>query len=357
MLRAYLYTLIAVLTWGASLAVNKAIVVAERAGARLTPMQVARWCIAIGWLSLLLVVLLRRRVGLLRQIHWRGALVLFAMGCFGWVGSVVLLNIAFARLPLPDAIVINYLHPVFTVAFQGATFSSIVRRISGWEQPVDRSRRPGPLLMGVGLALCLLGVAFIATEGNLSTLGALASGTGSFRPSAVEGQPVTGALAALGAAVSWGIYSNLGRFVTIKRGRQATGLSDLHTLGAQTCGLAILIVVLQVTGQEALPNGYHTTMFFFGWGPAAVNAWPLIIGMGVVVYCLGFTMWLSAMELGARTGMAHRLPPLAYLSPVLGVAVGWLLLREGFGPGFWPGTVLIVLGNTVNLFGRRTTRA
>ncbi len=343
MCKAYLYTLIAIFTWGASLAVNKAIVVAERAGARLTPMQVACWCIAIGWLSLLLVVALRRRVGLLRQIHWRGALVLFAMGCFGWVGSVVLLNTAFARLPLPDAIVINYLHPAFTVAFQGPVFSSIVHRISGFEQPVDRSRRPGPLVMGVGLLLCLLGVAFIATEGNLSSLGAVGS--------------AVGALAALGAAVSWGIYSNLGRFVTMKPGRPAAGLSDLHTLAAQTCGLAIMILVLQVTGQETLPNGYYTTMFFFGWGPERVNAWPLIIGMGVVVYCLGFTMWLYAMELGARAGVAHKLPPLAYLSPVLAVAVGWALLREGFGPGFWPGTALIVLGNAVNLLGRRRTPA
>jgi drug/metabolite transporter (DMT)-like permease len=340
MLRAYLYTLIAVFTWGSSLAVNKAIVVAARGGARLTPTQVAFWCIAIGWLSLLLVLLARRRLHLLRSIAGRGWIVLLAMGCCGWVGSVVFLNIAFARLPLPDAIVINYLHPVFTVAFQGLSFSAIVRLISGSEQPVDRSRRPGPLALASGLLICLLGVAFIATKGKLTTVGDIGS--------------AAGALAALSAAISWGIYSNLGRFVTMKPGRRGHSLSDLHTFAAMTFGLAIMGSLLAARGELDLPNGYYTTMFLLGRGPETVNAWPLIIGMGVVVYGLGFTMWLYAMELGARTGVAHKLPPLAYLSPVLGVAVGWALLREGFGPGFWPGTALIVLGNIANLIaGRR----
>ena len=103
MARAYAYTVIAVLTWGCSLAVNKAIVIAEREGQRLTPMQVAFWCIAIGWLALLAVLAVRRRLRLLFSVAWRGWLVLAAMGCFGWVASVVALNIAFARLPLPDA--------------------------------------------------------------------------------------------------------------------------------------------------------------------------------------------------------------------------------------------------------------
>jgi drug/metabolite transporter (DMT)-like permease len=264
---------------------------------------------------------------------------------------VVFLNIAFARLPLPDAIVINYLHPVFTVAFQGLAFSAIVRLISGSEQPVDRSLRPGPLPLAAGLVICLLGVAFIATKGKLTTLG--------------DARSATGALAALFAAISWGIYSNLGRFVTMKLARRSVGgpgrrgdhLSDLHTFAAMTFGLAIMGLALAARGELGLPNGYHTTMFLFGLGPGQVNAWPLIIGMGVVVYCLGFTMWLYAMELGARTGVVHQLPPLAYLSPVLGVAVGWALLREGFGPGFWPGTALIVLGNLANLLGRRRAPA
>jgi len=340
--RAYAYTLIAVLTWGSSLAVNKAIVVAARDSARLTPMQVALWCILIGWLALLLVLVVRRRLGRLADIAPRGWIVLFAMGCFGWVGSAVALNLAFARLPLPDAVVINYLHPAFTVAFQGAAFSAVVRLVSGWEQPVDRRRRPGPARMAVGLVLCLLGVAVIASEGRLGRLGAVRS--------------VVGAGAALCAAMSWGVYSNLGRFVTVKPGRAATGLSDVHTFVAMTFGLAIMGLMLTASGESGLPNGYFTRMFFFTLGPGQVNVWPLLVGMGVIVYGLGFTLWLYAMELGARFGQAHRLPPLAYLSPVLAVAVGWALLREGFGPGFWGGTVLIVAGNGVNLLGRGKAR-
>jgi len=65
--RAYLYTLIAVFTWGASLPVNKAIVMAEGGGQRLTPTQVALWCIAVGWLALLIVLAARRRLGRLGE--------------------------------------------------------------------------------------------------------------------------------------------------------------------------------------------------------------------------------------------------------------------------------------------------
>ena len=132
--------------------------------------------------------------------------------------------------------------------------------------------------------------------------------------------------------------------------------SALATFVAMTFGLAIMGLMLTASGETGLPNGYFTRMFFFTLGPGQVNVWPLLVGMGVIVYGLGFTLWLYAMELGARFGQAHRLPPLAYLSPVLAVAVGWALLREGFGPGFWGGTVLIVAGNGVNLLGRGKAR-
>lgn len=44
---------------------------------------------------------------------------------------------------------------------------------------------------------------------------------------------------------------------------------------------------------------------------------------------------------------------MTYLSPVVAVALGWVLLRESFGPGFWEGAALIATGNAVNLWGRR----
>ncbi len=337
--RAYLYTLIAVLTWGASLPINKAIVAAERGGTHLSATQVAAWCIAVGWVALLATLIGRRRLHLLGDFTWRAWLVLFAMGCFGWFASPVAFNIAFANLSLPAAVVINYLHPVFTVVFQGGLFGRLVRPVSGWEHARDRERRPAPLRIAVGLGLCLLGVAAIASEGRFGRIGEAAS--------------ALGALAALTAAVSWGTYSNLGRFVGVKRGRQAAGLSDVQTFAAMTIGLAIMAALLAWSGETSVPRGYMTWMHFPGPEATEVGIWPLIVGMGIMVYCVGFTLWLYAMELGARSGAPEKLPPLAYLSPVLGVALGWVLLREGFGPGFWEGSALIAAGNVLNLSSRR----
>ena len=68
-------------------------------------------------------------------------------------------------------------------------------------------------------------------------------------------------------------------------------------------------------------------------------------------------MGLTALELGRAAGEAHRLPPLTYLTPVLTVTNGWLLLHEPFGAWFWPGAALIAFGNLVILGGSRLRSA
>jgi drug/metabolite transporter (DMT)-like permease len=331
--RAYLYTLVVVITWACSMAANKAALTGERAGAHLHPLQAAFWGMCVGWVALAALLAARGRLHHLGDIAARGWAVLVAMGFFGWAGYVVALNVALVKLPMPDAVVINYLHPVFVLIFQGAAFGRLVRPLSGWEGPLDRKHRPGPARLAAGLASCLLGVAVIATEGRLGKLGGLWTNAG--------------ALAALFAAFAWGVYSNLGRFVTLRPGRSSAGLSDVHSFLALTFGVGMLAAVLAKSGLTGVPRGYFTSLFFFGWGPAATEVWFVLVFLGVAVYCGGFTLWLYALDLGARQGIAHRLPPLTYLVPVLAVALGWVVLHASFGPGFWTGAALIAAGNLI----------
>lgn len=339
MRRAYAYTGLVVLTWAVSLPATKAILLAGREGARLSPLQVAFWTIALGWAALLLTLAARGRLMRLRDVAGRGWLVVLAMGFFGWSSYEIALNIAFVRLPLPDAIVINYLHPVFVVVFQGAAFGALVRRASGWEQVPDRRARPGVARMVLGLGLCLVGVAMIATEGRLLALGAVRSSTG--------------ALAGLFAAFAWGVYSNLGRFVAVRPGADRRGMGDVHTWGAMTFGLALMAAVLWTRGELEMPAGYVARAYFLEWGPWEMDAWALIGLVGVVVYGGGYTLWLYALEEGARAGGAHKIPVLTYLTPVLGVIIGCVMLRESFGSGFWQGAALIAAGNAVNVWPAR----
>lgn len=343
MRRAYGYTLIVVLCWAISLPTGKALLLAERAGERLTPLQASFWSIGVGWLALLLVLAMRGRLGTLRAITGRGWLVLVAMGFFGWAGYVVALNTAFVRIPLPDAIVINYLHPVFVVLFQGRAFGTVARAISGWEQSAVPAKRPRAWPMAAGLALCLCGVAFIVTDGRLAQLASL--------------RLSTGALAALFAAFSWGVYSNLGRFVQVRAGTEDGGLGDVQSWLAMTFGLAMIGIGLAFGAGPGLPSGRETAIYLGSRGPHLTSAWVFVAIMGVLVYGYAYSLWLVALEIGRRAGIAHRLPPLTYLTPALGVLIGLVVLHEPFGPAFWQGAGLIAAGNLVIALGRSGGRS
>jgi len=338
--RAYLLMAVVIIGWSVGPVGAKALLHAAGAQPSPHPLQVSFWAISAGWVLMLALLAVRGRLARLGDFTARGWLVLIAMGFFGWAGYASSLNYALRSLPLPDAVIINYLHPVFTVLFQGAIFGRLARGLSGWEQaqPMGMSRPPWARL-GMGMALSLAGVAFIASGGRLT---ALLGGTGL---PGLGPQPVAGALAALFAAISWGIYSNLGRFVSVKPGRQPSGAADVQTFAAMTLGLAMLAAALAAMGMLRSPAGYQTPLYFLHWGPATVSAWAVAAGMGLLLYGLGFTLWLAALELGRAAGQAHRLPPLTYLTPVLAVTNGWIVLHEGFGRGFWWGGLLIAAGN------------
>jgi drug/metabolite transporter (DMT)-like permease len=311
-----------------------------REGERLTPVQVAFWAIGIGWLFLLVALVARRRLGRLRDISSRGWLVLIAMGAFGWAGYPVAINFAYTQLSLPDAMVIGYLNPVFVTLFQGTLFGSAIRLLSRWEQIPDRQARRNLLRIVVGLVAGLVGVALIATEGRLSTLGAVRS--------------ATGALAAVFAALCWGVYSNLGRFVRMRPGCDPRGLGDVQNFAAMAVALLAMGIGLGAGGELCFPAGYRTALYLGGLGPAWIEAWVIIAVMGLLNYCAGYSLWLHAVELGTHAGEAHKLPPLTYLVLVFAVILGWVVLHESFGSGFWQGASLIAAGNVVSAWpGRR----
>jgi drug/metabolite transporter (DMT)-like permease len=301
---------------------------------------VAFWAISAGWLVLLALLIARRRLGRLAEVEGRGWAALALMGFFGWAGYAGSLNYALAHLPLADAVVINYLHPVFTVLLQGAAFSAIARGIFRWEASAAGLPRSKPWQLALGMALCLVGVATIATHGRLLELGRLGS--------------AAGVAAALFAAVAWGVYSNLGRFVQTRSKRGAEN-ADVHTFAAMTFGVLMLGALLALEGQLRGPGGYATWLFLGPFGSTEVSAWYVIGALGALLYCGGFTLWLFALSVGREVGEAHKLPSLTYLTPVLAVLLGWAILHEAVGGGFWGGAALIAAGNCVIVLSRKPT--
>lgn len=342
MRRAYLYTLVTVVVWTTGPVGAKAALLATRDGARLTPMEVAFWPVALGWVGLILLMIGERRLGLIGAVSARGWLVLVAMGLFGWVGYQVSLNFAYARLGLPEALIISYLNPIFVVLFQGRPFGAAVRPVSGWEQRPDVDQRPSAARLTIGLALGLLGVAVIATGGRLAAVEAPGS--------------VAGAAAALFAGVAWGVYSNLGRFVAVRPGRGARGLTDVQNVVAMAVGLIVMAGALVGGGIFRLPTSFSTSFYLGRMGETTLSVWVPIIAMGVFNYAIGYPLWLRAIEEGHRFGQAHKLPPLTYLTLVFAIVGGWLVLREPIGPGFWEGAALIAASNLVTVWPERAPR-
>ena len=340
MRRAYLLTLLTVACWTTGPIGNKAALTAERAGAHLTPLQVAFWAIALGAVLSLVLLTLRGRLRRLAAISARGWVILVLMGLSGWAGYPVLTNIAYQRLSMPDAVVLTCLSPVFVVLFQGAPFGRVVRPISGWEQVPEGGRHPPVGRLAIGMLACLLGVAVIASDGRLSALGA---GLGS----------VSGAAAAVAAVLVWAVYSNLARFVTVRPGADASDQADVQNFGAMTVGIVALAIGLAGSGQLWLPRGFETTFYLSTLGPVRVEVWVPIAAMAALNFCVGYNLWLSALEAGDQVGRAHALPPLTYLIVVSSTGVGWLVLRESWGPGFWQGTALVAAGNLVALWPTR----
>jgi drug/metabolite transporter (DMT)-like permease len=299
---------------------------------------VAFWAIAAGWAFLFGYLAARRRLRHLADFDWRGWVILALMGFFGWAGYAGSLNVALARLPVPEAIVINYLHPVFTVLFQGAWFAVIVRPVSRWEDGGDQRHRPRAVSLAAGMGCCLLGVVVIATHGQLGALGHMAS--------------AVGAAAALFAAFAWGIYSNLGRFVAVRPHRGDRVAADVQTFAAMTFGLAMLAAALVAGRMLVPPSGWQAQFLLPGSRPVGVSAWQLAGVMGLALYCIGFTAWLAALDSGRQAGAPHRLPPLTYITPILGILLARVLLNEPLGPGFWQGAALIAAGNAVIALGQ-----
>jgi len=337
--RAYLYTLIAVLAWTTGPVGSKAALLASGPGPALTPTQVAFWSVALGWVLIFGLLALRGRLALLRAFPPRAWVVLALMGVFGWVAYQVSLNFAYTRLPLADALIISYLNPVWVVVLQAPAFGLLMRPLSGFEQQPDIQERRRAVQVAGGLAICILGVAVTATGGQLSAL--------------LHLRLEVGALAALFAGFTWGVYSNLGRFVSVRDGFSERGLSDVQTLVAMTFGLALMGAQLLGSGRLRLLTGYATPCYLGGSAPVSVPTWLIILIMGIFNYALGYPMWLRALEIGAHAGGASKLPPLTYGVLITSTLLGWVLLRQPLGPGFAAGAALILAGNAVTLWPQR----
>ena len=189
-----------------------------------------------------------------------------------------------------------------TVGRSGVIFYSMplwMAILAHWFVPSDRMT--GHKALGLAFARCGVAWAILSRD----------SGTAN----------IWGDLAALGAAIGWAVTALLAK---------ASPLSKVRPEMQLIWQIGISAPVLLIAS------------LFFGdliRDLAPIHLWGLAFQI-VVVVSAGFVFWLWLLSIYPASGVAS----FSFLSPVLSVALGWLLLGEDVGPNLIGALVLVAVG-------------
>ena len=266
---------------------------AKAAGQRL---PVGEIVLARGLVSLVLCLATLRRAGV--NPFGRQRLRLFARGVIGALGLACVFY-AVTRLPLAEATVIQYLHPVFT-----ACLAALLLR-----------ERTGPGLV-LSIALGAAGVLVVARPAFL------------FGGAAAALPPLALAAALAGAFLS------------------ACAYVAVRHLSATEHPVVIVFYFAWVAVASSLPLAAHSLVWPEG------HEWLLLAGVGVCAQ-----LGQVAMTHGLRIQPAARATALSYLQVVFAAGFGALFFGER--PGLWTGlgALLILSGTLVAVREGRRERA
>lgn len=234
-------------------------------------------------------LLLRRQGGLrLGRREWPAAL---GLGAIGFVASLGSQFVGTKWAGAANGALITSTSPAFIVLFAG-------------------------LLLGERVSLRRVGAVLLATAGVAIVIGPadLLAGGG--------GRALWGKVLLLGAGLTWGLYTVLGKRFSARHGALAT------TFWASVSG-ALLNLPLALL--EPAPRPLAT------WPP---TAWVGVVYIALISTAVAFYLYNRGFELlDAGTAAVFF-----FVQPVVGAFLGWWLLGEPLGAGFFLGGLLIGAG-------------
>ncbi len=167
----------------------------------------------------------------------------------------------------------------------------------------------------LGIAMLLLGVVFVTTNGEFEKL--------------TLSENITGNLLVIGACLFWGIDNNLSRFLSKKRDIiLVTGLKCL--IG----GLALLAIAFVIGVSFTIP----------------LISMPYLLSVGAFSIAFSILLFLFALrKIGAmRTGVIYS------TSSLFGAILAFVILREGFTPMQLIAGIVMLLGiYVIFAYGKR----
>ena len=331
------------------------------------PFALTAYGTATAVVFLAAVTLVRRRIGAAAALVRHNGGLLLAMAISGWVVYPLLFYPAYLHMPASHAFLINYLHPIFTILFGRPVAIKVMRRwfrVKKNEANEPTAPPVASLILPVGL--CFGGVAVIALSG--------AGGDGAGEPFATR---ILWSLLLAVAAASWGLYSNLRRNLRGPDGEVLSGADDIATLWASAIAAAMLFATSLAAGNAgsaASDGGSFADSFLRGlggcdvawnspcewviafFGPIELPAFVPILGSGLLVMGMGYTLWLVALSTAAKAGAEHLVPPMIFVVPILGILWSALLLGEPVTLAAVIGAAMIIGGNVWLRLAEEATR-
>ena len=132
---------------------------------------------------------------------------------------------------------------------------------------------------------------------------------------------IWGDLAALGAAIGWAVTALLAKASPLRKLRP-----EMQLMWQVGVSAPILLLLAPLFGDLIRDL-------------APIHLWGLAFQI-VIVVSAGFIFWLWLLSIYPASGVAS----FSFLSPVLSVGLGWLLLGEQVGPNLTGALVLVAIG-------------
>lgn len=281
---AYFYLALTILLWSAVPAV------AKLALAELNNLQILFFNNIIGIISLSAAAILMKKTHHFSEYRAWDYLRMFGMGFLGLYLYYILLYGSFSQVPAGQANMINYLWPVFVVIFsililkEKASFKTFL-----------------------AILLSFIGALIVFSRGDLASLQ----------------NDAHGYLLAFGAAVSYGLFSVVGKKL---RYEKFTSMLVFYV-----SSLILITPTVFLFSKFALPQSLTTLL--------------ALIFLGGMANSLGFVFWFKALE----KGRTHKIANMAYLTPFLATVWVYFLNNEVIPLISFFGLILIVGGILLQL--------
>jgi drug/metabolite transporter (DMT)-like permease len=276
---SYLYISLTVLLWGSTVAVAKLLL------KELNNLQLLLFISLIAALCLFIIVIFQKKLEIIKTYNFKDYFHFAFMGFVGIFLYHIFLLAAITYAPVQEAFIVNYTWPIWVVIFAAIILKEKISAIKI-----------------IAIILGFIGVYIVITKGDFLSFSTI---------------NVKGDLFALAGAVSYGIFSVIGK----KNNREIVTSMMFYY------GFSFIYCLIATLGFSSIP----TLTFYEIIG---------IVWMGVFAGGLAFVFWFMALRYRDTAEMSN----IVFLTPFISLIYIYLLIGEQILISSILGLFLIIIG-------------